>query len=266
MKKLVFALALGAMFAGFAEDAATTSTTNTPAKPKMKRSEIIKQSQMRRFGGLIARPDAYRGKVVFANATGRFDEELTRAIASCTNNIRIRVERTVCEKPTLATIPALMQKIDAEGVVFVTDDANLPPLLHAPESRWAIVNVHGLGADAKEPVLKRRVRCELARGFAYLCGAGNSTYANSLMTSVTSPKVLDRVTDEVPPVEVLARFPSYLKGLGITPLVRIPYRQACVEGWAPAPTNEWQKAVWDQVHEIPNKPIKIEFDPKATTK
>ena len=264
MKRLIFTITISAMFAGFAED--TQSTTNEVQGTRPKRSEIIRQSQMRRFGGLIARPDAYRGKVVFANATGRFDEELTRAIASCTNNVRIRVERTDCEKPTLATIPALIKKIDAEGVVFVTDDESLPPLLHAPESRWALVNVHGLGEGATEPVLKRRVRCELARGFAYLCGAGNSTYANSLMTSVTSPKVLDRVSDEVPPVEVLARFPSYLKGLGITPLVRIPYRQACQEGWAPQPTNEFQQAVWDQVHEIPKKPIKIEFDSKSEKK
>jgi len=34
------------------------------------------------------------------------------------------------------------------------------------------------------------------------------------------------------------------------------------EGWAPAPTNEYQKIVWDKVHAIPQKPMKIEFDPK----
>ena len=31
---------------------------------------------------------------------------------------------------------------------------------------------------------------------------------------------------------------------------------------APAPTNEFQKAVWDKVHAIPQNPMKIEFDPK----
>ena len=40
------------------------------------------------------------------------------------------------------------------------------------------------------------------------------------------------------------------------------YRQACQEGWAPAPKNDEQKAIWNQVHAIPDKPIKIEFDPK----
>lgn len=33
-------------------------------------------------------------------------------------------------------------------------------------------------------------------------------------------------------------------------------------GWAAQPTNDYQKAVWDQVHALPDKPLTIEFDPK----
>ena len=43
---------------------------------------------------------------------------------------------------------------------------------------------------------------------------------------------------------------------------RIPYRQACQEGWAPAPTNAVQRAIWNKVHQIPDSPLVIEFDPK----
>jgi hypothetical protein len=42
----------------------------------------------------------------------------------------------------------------------------------------------------------------------------------------------------------------------------VPYKLACEEGWAPAPTNEYQKAIWDETHAIPANPMKIEFDPK----
>ena len=28
----------------------------------------------------------------------------------------------------------------------------------------------------------------------------------------------------------------------------VTYRQACIEGWAPAPTNDVQKAIWEKVH------------------
>ena len=43
---------------------------------------------------------------------------------------------------------------------------------------------------------------------------------------------------------------------------RIPYRQACKEGRAPVPTNDVQRAIWNKVHQIPDSPLVIEFDPK----
>ena len=58
---------------------------------------------------------------------------------------------------------------------------------------------------------------------------------------------------------------KYMAARGVTPHYRCPYFKACEEGWAPAPTNEYQRAVWEKVHAIPDKPMKIEFDP-ATQK
>ena len=40
------------------------------------------------------------------------------------------------------------------------------------------------------------------------------------------------------------------------------YRTACQQGWAPAPTNDAQRTIWQEVHQIPDKPITIKFDPK----
>ena len=40
------------------------------------------------------------------------------------------------------------------------------------------------------------------------------------------------------------------------------YRKACQEGWALAPTNDVQKAIWKEVHSIPDKPMTIEYKPK----
>ena len=57
------------------------------------------------------------------------------------------------------------------------------------------------------------------------------------------------------------RFAPYAKGYGITPAIESTYRKACKEGWAPQPTNEYQQAIWDSFHELPTKPVKIEFDP-----
>ena len=63
-------------------------------------------------------------------------------------------------------------------------------------------------------------------------------------------------------MDMVKRAEKYMEKCGVTPLRIATYRQACREGWAPAPTNDVQKAIWDKVHAIPKSPMKIEFDPK----
>ena len=63
-------------------------------------------------------------------------------------------------------------------------------------------------------------------------------------------------------MDVVQRFWDYMKPLGVLPAQRATYMKACQEGWAPPPTNDVQKAVWEKVHAIPDKPITIEYDPK----
>ena len=50
--------------------------------------------------------------------------------------------------------------------------------------------------------------------------------------------------------------------LGIEKIEIGTYYDACELGIAPAPTNDIQRAVWEKVHQIPDKPMTIEFDPK----
>ena len=58
------------------------------------------------------------------------------------------------------------------------------------------------------------------------------------------------------------RMEPYMAGFGVAPAKLVPYQIACREGWAPPPTNDVQKAVWEKVHSIPDKPLTIEYDPK----
>lgn len=255
MKKLVFAAMVAVTFG-----VALAEETAAPAaeKPKVPRSELIRRSQMKQFGGMVVRPGSLKGKVVIANATATVDDAVLEKIATEYKKlVKITIETAKSEKPSLANVSALVEKLDAEAVLFVTDDASLPPLLCAPESRWTIVNIAGIAKGASESVASARIRKEVSRGFAYLAGAANSTFANSLMSAVTKPQGLDYLSDEMPPVEVVARFPEYLRGLGITPILHVTYKQACQEGWAPAPTNEYQRVFWEQANGEPKNPIKI---------
>ena len=122
------------------------------------------------------------------------------------------------------------------------------------------------GAGEKEAFFKARVSKELTRGFAILAGAQSSNYPGSLVGCVTKAEDLDRFADNMLPVDVFARFNEYVLGYGIIPKKEVAYRMACQEGWAPAPTNDIQKAFWDKAHQIPTKPIKVEFDPKTDKK
>lgn len=258
--KLVMAVMLGAALTG----AAVMAEEAQSNAPKPRRSSLIQSAQMKRFGGLVARPDSYRGRIAVVNCAAGYDDEIGKVIAEFTKNIKIRIESARgSQTPTLANAKALAAAGGAQATVFVVNDGDLPNLLSAPEDGWIIVNISRMDdGQAKEPVVRRRVRCEVARGLAIVAGAMGSTFANSLMGAIQSPAGLDSVSDEMPPMEVFARMPNYLKGLGITPLVKVPYRVAVQEGWAAQPTNDYQRAVWNEVHAIPDKPIKIEFDPK----
>ena len=54
--------------------------------------------------------------------------------------------------------------------------------------------------------------------------------------------------------------------LGIAQAKLTSYRRACVEGWAPAPANEYQKTIWDEVHAMPTEPLKIKPETKKVSK
>ena len=143
--------------------------------------------------------------------------------------------------------------------LFVVDDEKLPPILSAPDSRWSLVNVAPLtkGRGEKPAFFSARVRKQLSRAFALLCGGAESQFPGALTSGIASIDDLDSHFDYQLPVDVLTRFRTYLKPFGVSPASFTSYRQACKEGWAPAPTNDVQKAIWDKVHEIPTEPITI---------
>ena len=85
---------------------------------------------------------------------------------------------------------------------------------------------------------------------------------DKLCTGIYNLDQLDRQEDNRLSVDVIARLEQSLANAGVTPAQMSTYLAACKQGWAPAPTNDVQKAIWDKVHAVPATPMKIEFDPK----
>lgn len=213
----------------------------------------------------VERKGAARGAIAIVNAQTALPE------ADLENLARFLGARTQFDFAYVKTEPGvgcpseLKARTSAEFAVIVADDATTPTMLVAPEERWAAVNVAKLkvgldGAKDGESTLRRRCVKEVVRAFSMLCGGATSQFPGNIM-NVTSVKQLD-ATEGLLPVDLQNKYASYLKACGLQPREFVSYRKACQEGWAPAPTNSLQKAIWDKVHAAPATPMKIEFDPK----
>ncbi len=152
---------------------------------------------------------------------------------------------------------------DGEAAVAVALDGRpgAPALLAAPEDGWAVVGVDALGRDApSEAVLHARVRKEVWRALAYSLGVGHEAVP-SVLRPVFAPTDLETMDTECPSPVALALIADCAVRRGVGRIRYVSYRQACREGWAPAPTNDAQRAFWEQARADkergPTKPITI---------
>lgn len=232
---------------------------HTPAEIRARRAAI----ETKRFGGRLRKPNSATGKVVFLNG----QKSVARAdLQICFEEIEARF-RIVQEVRDIAEVnPVNPAKAIADagaqiGVILV-DAPDLPPLLVAPEAGWATVNVRAIAANASDAkVVARRVRVEIMRGFGLVAGAafmGRDQIV--LRRDILCASDLDMVQREAYGMEVAAAIEKGLPARGVNPWRISTYRVACEEGWAPAPTNDAQKVIWDEIHSIPTKSLKISYD------
>ena len=258
---VLIALALIGLFA-FAEekkpfDPAKDKPT-TPEEIALKKQWVAKR-RYEHFGGDLVRPGSMKGVITVVNCqkTARH-EMLAEAIEYLKRETRFDIQ---LKEGTFAIDNV---KLVGDFSLFVVESATLPTMLLAPESKWAALNVAPLksGRGEQPAFLKARVLKEMSRTFAGLCGAISSNYPDSLTIGIYNLDQLDRQEDNRLSVDVIARFAPSLAAAQVTPAIRSTYLSACKQGWAPAPTNDVQKAIWDKVHSVPQNPMKIEFDPK----
>jgi len=221
-----------------------------------------------RTGGMIARPHTAGAKFVFVNAQKLVKaEEITVPVATMARILRhdICLEAPVGKEAlTLANATALIREQKAKGAIFLVEDDVMPTILVAPEAAWGVVNVRKLNADNPgELILSQRTRREMWRAFAMVNGGGSNTkMGKCVMQSVFTLHDIDALGAEAFCPEPVNAVTEHLNKLGITAYSTTTYKTACEEGWAPAPTNEYQKAIWDKVHAMPAAPIKIKPETK----
>lgn len=220
-----------------------TVSKKEPISPEQKAANKARfeRAVYRRTGGSLKEPGVQKGRIVYVNAQKEVPAEFLKGHAGVFADmlkIAIDVED--------GTFELANPKVVGNATLFVVDDPKLPMSLVAPESRWVMVNFAPLKSE-KSAFFESRIKKMLTRGFSYLAGAANSQYPNAIVGCVTGLESLDRYPDNILPYDIPLRFASYIEGYGIVPYKLVSYKKACIQGWAPAPTNDIQKAIWDGV-------------------
>lgn len=248
----------------------TFATQPENLQPSRKRV-TLNQMYEKRLGGRLIRPGSGKGATGFVNVCNAVsDDEVNRVITTIGKSLAHHQKNIHID--SLAGLPnrEMVKRLGLEAAVFVVATNSLPAMLVAPEERWSLVNVTQLkGGLTEDSVGKKlflsRCRGELQRAFCFVAGCGTSQSGENLM-SLSEVDQLDSVNPDLMVFDTVTRCQKYLTKIGVTFPVHVSYQKACQEGWAPAPTNDIQRAIWQQVHATPTDPLKITFDPKTDTK
>jgi len=213
-------------------------------------------------GGFVMRPA--EGKAIrFANAQSAVAENVLQSAAREISRA-VGIDIVVSKLDDANANPASLRDGNTAAAVIVraTKDSPAPTMVVAPEDAWAVLDVGALARDgATAEVLAERVRKELWRTTAIMLGASDSTFRPCLLEPVHSLAQLDALKAKQVCPEPYGSIQRNAKDLGCGSPVYTTYRQACQEGWAPAPTNDIQKAIWEQVkadkERGPTNPITI---------
>jgi len=208
-------------------------------------------NMLARTGGMIEKP-VEGALVVLINAQKEIDDTLVsewvrRMTAITRLPIKVVSEKDVSKTGVELAKKALNEEKTA-AVLVLSQVKGQPTILLAPEDKWVIVNISALMPKAKDQkLLEERAQKETWRGLCHLMGTANSTFEPCLMKPVFSMEDLDALKARSISPDPMRKISLTANKMGIQPNVITTYRKACEEGWAPAPTNSNQKAIWEEV-------------------
>lgn len=148
---------------------------------------------------------------------------------------------------------------DVSMVVMLVNGGSIQPRLSVfPEERIGLINADRFSSILLEKILLR----EIWRTIGFTGGAGYAPYRGCVMQPAFNDNEIAALMGDVLQPMTLQPFRKFEDRFKMKRTRMVPYELACEQGWAPAPTNDIQKAIWDKVHAAPKNPMTIEFDPK----
>ena len=249
--------------------AATCLTLFASEAPKKATAQNKKafNDRVEQLGGFVIYPNSQKGRVAFIDTQS--DIDFTKEFDEVFKDVKRQIPIKLDFLKMSAGEPLKLKSVaKADFAVIIVYDESLPTSMIVPEEKYAVVNVakykKGLKMPSEAALCKKRCSKAALKAYMLLCGGCASRYPGHVGTA-QSVNDLDISHDKLP-IDIQESMKKYLASAGVTPLRKTIYRKACQEGWAPAPTNEYQKAIWDKVRSEkergPTNPIEIPMPKK----
>jgi hypothetical protein len=243
----VVCAALGAAVGAFAQDAGGQAAARSP--------EEIQAARLARTGGLVTKREPGAAVVIIdarpAKGAGDLDALKREMESFCMVAFEVRRQPLGRRDTPLKVAQAALAGKGAAGAVVVLSEegADAPGMTVFPEDRMALVNATRISGKGVTPeVAARRVTTQLWRAVCFAAGGVNTRSPHcALSATVLAPDDLDTLSAFMPCPEACAQVEASAAKLGLAKVKTATYRTACLQGWAPAPTNDFQRAIWDEV-------------------
>lgn len=221
-------------------------------------------------GGIIRLWPKDPGTFYFVCAQDKVGVDLVK---KCTDQLAaefmvdIRVVKGEAKPFDVRKASAELAKLGAKGAVWIVDDQELPMSLAASEAGWGVLNVAPLTADTLQgEKFEARILKSVRRAYGNVHGCTDALMMPAcVMNQALSVKELDALICQGYSPESHSKIQKFLKKFGYKRCNIGTYQEACEAGWAPAPTNAVQKAIWSKVHAMPTAPIRIKPGDKPKT-
>lgn len=246
MKRFLFALMVAGSFA-LAQD-----ETESPRKMTAEERRAEREEHLREIGGYLDFiPESPSVLVVDARKApdaavpGRVRSVMNGMLKLAATNIVVALGEKECP----GTRGSELRKEGRHLLAIVISNCgkDKPALVVFPEERVAVVNEDAAVKFAHGEEANIRLVKECWRGIGFITGAGYSQTEAGVMQPVGSPLELDTVEWQVIHPMALQQMNKFFKKYGAKRGRRTTYLRACEEGWAPAPTNDYQRAIFEAV-------------------
>ena len=138
----------------------------------------------------------------------------------------------------------------AVAVSIAAEGSDRPALTVCPEEGVAVINVDRLGenlpGENANGVFHDRVMTEMWRAVAFVLG-GYDSGMPCAFSVIRRPQDIDNLLIHVVSPPILAKIVEGAVRYDVARIETEPYEIAVRKGWAPPPTNDVQKAIWERV-------------------